>query len=523
MSNGERARVLVIDNDAQVGEDLIEILTPYELAVEFLCTDGLERQDALLDTVAAYTRRFRPHVAVVDARLLNDYDPDARSVFAVLTDLKSAQCILYSAHLDNKLTRQARQSNVADWISKASSPDDLVQAVITAAHRQSPRVSAMTIRWPAGWDAPRLLRNLTEDEHNDAPETLLDDVVAQLAVNRNVVELEIMDRGEAALPAASRGRSAVMLVQVDDLARNVLKLAKAGRAHKEIENYDAYVRQRLSGGFHTELLDHAIFWDVGASLYSLMGTTQRLLPTFSDFYRDNTQQPQDILRPLRHFFTEVWAQHYTAGRTLAPLPLFAFYNSTFDLESKIAGLVSEQEKRLSPLTTEEISQLSRLLPAARARGKETSGCQAVTHGDFHGDNIFTDGAHLWVIDFERTGTHHALLDFVELEVDILTRLTDLGNAEDDGGDAFIEHYLRIEAGDFQAQPGPNQPDAQKSLQVVMGIRQLARQMCHFTDEEYRLGVLYDAMYVAAIGRIPRRQRQRALHLCGALARALDLG
>jgi FixJ family two-component response regulator len=523
MNSVERARILVIDNDPQVGTDLIEILTPYELSVEFLCTDSLEQKGSLVEDVARTARRFRPHVAVVDVRLLDDYDPDARTVFAVLEVLESAKCILYSAHLDTNVTRRARQSQVVDWISKASAPTDLIQAVIAAAHRQSPRVNAMTIRWPAGWDAPRLLRSLIEDENDDVPETLLDDVVAQVAINCAVVELHSMGVSSDAMPAASRGRSAVLLAQADDLARCVLKLAKSGRARKEAENYEAHVRNRLVGGFHTQLLTSAAFWDVGASLYSLMGTTELTLPTFSDFYRNNAHHPQDILRPLHHFFTKVWAQHHVSSQSLAPHPMFDLYERVFHLEERVAGLVSEQEKGVSHLSPEELSQLRFWLSAAKTRGQETCARPAVTHGDFHGDNLLTDGAHLWVIDFERTGLHHALLDFVELEVDILIRLTDAHALEVYSDDAFFADYLHAEEGDFNVQSERIPADAQKALQVVTGLRKIAGQMCDFSLAEHRLGVFYDAMYVATIGFIPHQQCRRALRLCHALAQALKLG
>ena len=70
--------------------------------------------------------------------------------------------------------------------------------------------------------------------------------------------------------------------------------------------------------------------------------------------------------------------------------------------------------------------------------------------------------------------------------------------------------------------GPNLVDA-KALHVVKGLRQLASEACSFPPEEYLLGVLYDALYVAMIEPTSPQQRQRALRLCHALAQTLELG
>jgi hypothetical protein len=146
--------------------------------------------------------------------------------------------------------------------------------------------------------------------------------------------------------------------------------------------------------------------------------------------------------------------------------------------------------------------------------------QAITHGDLHGDNLFVDGEHAWVIDFERTGSGHILRDFVELEVDIVTRLVPFP-AND-----LAQFY---ELARVLAQPAtliaPFQtserlqadPTSRKALAVIAGLRHLAYGTTQNSDSrEYLWGLLLDALFVASLTPPEAPQRDRALLLSAVL-------
>jgi Ternary complex associated domain 9 len=150
--------------------------------------------------------------------------------------------------------------------------------------------------------------------------------------------------------------------------------------------------------------------------------------------------------------------------------------------------------------------------------------QVITHGDLHGDNLFVDGTHAWAIDFERSGPGPILRDFVELEVDIITRLV---RFPEDNWRLFDE-FVRVLAEPLEAasplQPTPNlQADAEtrKALGVITGLREIAREVTHYTDaREYLWGLLLDALFVAMLIPPPSPQRDRALLLGAVLCERL---
>ena len=122
-------RVLVVDDDVRVQTDLVEMLDPATYDVRAAQGSG----DTLIRNAKRSAARFRPHIAIVDLNLWGDSGPD-QSGLEVIAALESAHCILYSAYLSIQVTRLARADRVT-WVSKAESPQQLLDAVESAAHR----------------------------------------------------------------------------------------------------------------------------------------------------------------------------------------------------------------------------------------------------------------------------------------------------------------------------------------------------------------------------------------------------
>jgi len=151
--------------------------------------------------------------------------------------------------------------------------------------------------------------------------------------------------------------------------------------------------------------------------------------------------------------------------------------------------------------------------------------QAITHGNLHGDNLFVDGEHAWAIGFERTGPAHTLRDFVELEVDIVTRLISipLGVLSQFCDLAFV----LAKPSDLTAPFRPNDKllvnsEIRKALDVIAGLRKLAYEMARYPGfQEYLWGLLLGAVFAATEVSEESPQWERALLLGGVLCQRLE--
>lgn len=511
----ELARVLVIDNDPQVGVDLCEMLEPLGYTVKFICTDGLDVPGAIIEEA----RFFRPHVAIVDVRLVDDYTPDSHTVFDLLGYLKSARCVLYSAYLDASVTRKANREQVFDWLSKAGEPADLIETVKNGAIKTSARAINAFIPWPEHWNRQHTVASIVDADLCTPLESLIDDVVIQLLQDQQLTQMNDMRRNSEASLAASRGRSAVFEVKSHGFAPNVLKLAKAARIRDERENYAKHVDNRLPGGFHTQLRHSVDFWDVGGALYSFVGTEGNALPSLSERYRAETD-PQKIVAPVDFFVRQVWRPHYNARKLSDHPSLFTLYDKVFKIRARLARINDNVIAGNLGYTREDIAEMIAWEPHFEHASRYANIYEAVTHGDFHGDNIFVDESHAWVIDFERTGEHHVLLDMVELQVDVLTRLVPV-----EGVDVAL--YIRlVEAcitrnADQARQDVRRNPHCNKARKVISALQELAEEECGpHSHAEMLWGMLFDALYVATIDHITQQQRERALLLSIAIMRQL---
>jgi hypothetical protein len=475
---------------------------------------------ALLEQAVTDAWVFRPHVAIVDLRLLDDYS-DERSGLELIKSLRSARCILYSAYLSPEVTREAlRRYGATSWVSKSESLQPLLDEVAKAAQESCASHRDWTLHWPSAWTSRRIVETLFGRD-TDVPPDIVKDVLGQLFPENAKMKLKTM-RGEVASSlSVYRRRSIVFKAWPDDLEPVVVKLAPAERIQSEARRYREHIQGHLVGQFYAHVKRTVEFWDLWGTVYRFMGSSLRTLPSFTTFYREKTE-PAIILKPLNHFFTEVWSRHYRSSQH-EDFPLFRVYDQALNLEERLKRFSNQEKRRSFPgLPASLINPVpwvlrhaeDSLIPGAR---------QAVTHGDLHGDNLFTDGEHAWAIDYERAGPGHILRDFVELEVDIVTRLLP------DEVDLSLLYELAlvlVEPSEPTAPFRPRKkllanPDTRKALDVIAGLRELAYEMTHYpSSQEYLWGLLLDALFVAMLVSEQSPQRERALLLgavlCGRL-------
>ncbi|MEJ2554812.1 MAG: phosphotransferase [Anaerolineae bacterium] len=504
MAKRPTARILVIDNDPRVGPDLQGILDPLGYRVQIARGVGHN----LLDQAITLAQRFRPHVAIVDVRLLDEYTDD-RSGLALLNGLQSARSILYSAYLKPEVTREAH-SGAASWVSKGESPQHLLDEVARVA-RETCRGDLHLDR-PRGLSSPRIVEALFGPE-SDVPVDEVEDVLGRLFPENDEISLEVLGPTVVSPHTVPRGRSVVLKVQADGLEPVVVKLAPSRRIRDEERNYQEHARGRLVGQFYAQLERIVEFWDLGGATYNFLGSSLKALPSFADFYR-NERGGLVILRPLAHFFQEVWGRHYAQPLQEKSVPLFEVYGRALRLKERLENFGHQEEKWAFPGLS---VSLTNPVPWALRHANDSlipDSRQAITHGDLHGDNLFVDSEHAWAIDFERTGPGHILRDFIELEVDIVTRLVSFP-----GHDLSRLYELAV----VLAKPSEPvasirgtsgllaEPETRKALGVVAGLRRLAYEVTHYQDSrEYLWGLLLDTLFVAALAAEGAPQRERAL-------------
>jgi hypothetical protein len=128
--------------------------------------------------------------------------------------------------------------------------------------------------------------------------------------------------------------------------------------------------------------------------------------------------------------------------------------------------------------------------------------QAVTHGDLHADNMMVDvHGRICVIDYERTGWGPIFQDFIELETDMVLRLTAVDPQRP------IELYELLltlvkptSFHDSLPQVGGNPSLAvQKTWLVIRQLRQMAYRVTDVDDmEQYLWGALLNAIFRATL-------------------------
>lgn len=519
MNKPASARILVVDNDEEICKLLQLMFQQRNYAVQVVTGSGTQ----LIDNAIHVAQRLRPHIAIVDLRLMDDYLND-HSGLQLLPYLQSARCILYSGYLGAAVTHEAaRKYNIFAWVDKYDR-EALTKAVQAAACETSAVARPIQVDWPAGWPLAQMVHKLLPNNGWPAADfTILEDMVAQLFPKNHHFTPEALTSKKESVNSFLRGRSIVTKIYADNFEPKVLKLASAAATQQEAANYAAHVQNWMPGLHATRLEQSAIFWDLGGTIYSFMGSNERVLPTFAQHYAAK-DEIERIVQPLRHFFTKIWQPHYTAAAPVAE-SLFTTYDKIFALSTRWERI----EPTLWPDLRHKLGiALCDPVDWVKCHDKQSwfpTIRHAVTHGDLHGDNLFIEGEQAWIIDFERTGFSHALRDFAELEVDIYTRLV-----MDSNLDWETLHEL---ATVLVGAPQPNSllqptlmlsmhPAATKALAVIAAVRQLAVTVAPYTDQrEYLWALLLDALYVASVRSIDERQRQRAILLASVICERLD--
>jgi len=502
----EQARVLIIDNDIRVVNQLRPIFENRGFSVSSIGHSQPVHKDSETkwdEWIVGYAQQFRPHVAIVDLRLRNDY-MDEESGLLIIPQLASAYNILYSARLTFDVVERAKEQGVYRCVAKgAKGTKKLVGALREAAALSSTQFAKINIHWPDKWDGHSVVSSIFSDD-SGVPHDMPDDLILQLYKERaDNAKIAGVTEQMLSQPPPSRSRSAVVKVQPIDRQPSILKLAPARRIQREQDNYNTYVAEQMQGAFHTQLVASELFWDMGGIIYSLISGQN--IASFAEHYV-NCSDADEIIKPLEHLFEEVWAGHYIKSVECLEDSdfdtLYDLYDVMYDFDTLFEN--SCMAEQFNSIENVAKAQPADWICSHRAKSRFPTARFAITHGDLHSENIFVDGEHSWLIDFERTGKGHILRDFVELEIDILTRLAsskiDL--------EAFVEiSKVLLAPYSFNTQTESLPPpydiaegakaEAKKCLDLIFKLRMIARRLVKpFSTSEYRWALLLNSIFVA---------------------------
>jgi CheY-like chemotaxis protein len=489
-------RVLVVDNDLQARSQVVKMLEGVGYRAKAAEGQGVKLKESAKKIALA----FRPHVVIMDLRL-SDEHADDRSGLELWKDqsFSSARCILYSAHLvqNYKITREAfQQKGVEDVIGKEDAPQNLVDAVERVAREGCGCKNGLSLVWPAAWNEEAIISYLDEDAKN-LPRDIVLDVFGRLFPDTKKLTLKALEGTAQSSMEIAHGRAVLFQAWPDDKEPVVVKLAPQKRILREVEAYEKFIQDRLVGRFSAQLQTHTVFWDLGGICYSFMGSSQGSMETFSAFYQ-GTNGSKEIIKPLEHFFGEVWSRHYKDSRKPLAESLYRAYDPFLKLRQRMKDFPIQEKtitfhefpgNFLNPVVWILAHEADSYFPHAN---------QAVVHGDLHGDNFFVDPDHAWAIDFERSGSSHILRDFVELEQNIITRLMTLPESD-------LRLFYKV-AMSLTEPVSPTEPiqipkylekvdEAKKALEVISELRFIAHRVTRYEDmHEYYWGLLLDTSF-----------------------------
>ncbi|MFZ1771044.1 MAG: phosphotransferase [Caldilinea sp.] len=484
------ARVLVIDNREQVRRDLKRGLESRGYQVIVVEGEGERLHKNAMDLACD----FRPHVAIVDLRLEDDGDMSDTSGLMLLSKLRKKSeglgMIAYSAYLTPTVDRKINEL-AAEWVEKSDEPRVLKEAVDKLAAQSCASSRPFTVTWPKEWEKADAVLKVFDAEFLPS---LLDDVIAQLFEHGKRVWIhEIEESTQSSSPPVSRGRSLVIKVQQQgSVTKKIVKISTPKRVRNEARHYQKFIHERLPGQFHTRLEASRTFWDVGASVYTLLGDDEiTSLRTLRNFYAAE-HDVQRLLAPIR-FWQKIWGRAHAVKGYRKNLSIAEQYEELLDLQNNLQRI----RETPRPAVLAALALLDPLL-WWEERGHAYAarpGVRQVIHGDFHADNLFTDGERAWLVDFERTGYGPIYADFCELEIDILTRLLPAS--------VPVEEFVRLATAlaDVSANTAPAalSDEARKAMEFVRGLRELAFASTHPAQAAaYQWGLLCDALFVAGM-------------------------
>jgi ActR/RegA family two-component response regulator len=504
--NNSRVRVLVVDNEKRVVELHQQLLGLWGYSSVIAEGTGT----ALIKDAKLKAKKARCQIALVDMRLIDDFDEEDISGLDLIDEIRPAETIIVSGYGTlNLALMSVLERGAVDFFEKSASPTILKEMIDKIAEEKCASHKEISI------EASQILRYIKETLFlSNIPEKYHDqiyDILVRLFPKATSLRLEkVSSSSESSnYSTVPRPGSVILRVYEDDLQSVIVKMARSKKINKEVKRFNEYIRGRLGVRSTPVLEDYIVLWDIGGMKLSSVGSIEE---TFANFIPKHSIAK--IEASLKHFFLETWSPHYKNAQDESDVSLLRRYCDVWGqnwLERassismpKPSGMMKLKfwkkvrfNNPLDLLETMKLNEGGRNDPSMVEATRT-----AITHGDLHADNLLIDNSqHGWVVDFERTGRGHALQDFVELEADIIIRTT---CAREDFS-KFYHFCLTITSANPIDEISPinpslvNDSETEKTLSIITFIRKLAIQSTNITDaRQYLLGLYFNIIFRATL-------------------------
>lgn len=501
-------RVLIVENDPRTRESLQALISHWGYKPVIAEGEG----EAITEDAIRKAREQRCQLAIVDMRLLDDFDINDRSGLDLVQKLKPAVSIVTSAYGDEEVVSESLEEKGASaFVGKQRGPKVLKEKLERVIQTVCAVKKDFTIE---PYDVVEQITKILFKENNVQFSDQLADVLAKLFPNVCEIRIEKPGKNQPSLTISTVPRPKSVILKVyERVGENekqpvLVKLARAEKIDKEVSRYEDFIRRQLVGRYTANLEGSTCAWDIGGAIYSYFGDAD-VLP-FSYYFQN--ESIENIKQCLEHFFTTTWSAHYKKAKVVNDVSLFDLYCQVWgtDWHERAVGLQDfELELFMGKDKWEALHAIHPIKWLKRhfLENKESDISTtektflAVTHGDLHGDNMLIDKDHIaWVIDFERTGEGHALQDFVELESDIINRI----KCSHENLRAFYQLCITITGQQEIASlsknaVASNDQEIQKVLGAISIIRSTARESTNISNfREYLFGLLFNTIFRATI-------------------------
>lgn len=484
-------RVLIVDNDERDRNDFAEMIENWGgepiLAVGMgkdLVKDAIEKKD-----------KFRCRVALVDMRLLDDSDSRDREGLELVKALKPAKSIVVTgfAHYGAARDAMGREYGASGFVGKEENPEQLLNALINARTEACACPGNDQIKWPRGLSAIKVMERLLPDIE-DADDQA-NQLVARLLPNKPVRLKPFSGTVRSISPTPYR-RSVVLRAEIDKAEPLVVKFTDKARIEREVEAFEKFIDGNLMDKRYARIKESKTDFDLGALIYDFLGSSLDRMDLFSEYYaKANLPSIQNVITQIFN----AWKSHYQVSRYIKE-SLYDLYDRAWSNKWRARLEEFQDRRQLYPpaaLAAYKLPYAVQWTLKYAVTSAPTNNRVAITHGDMHGDNIYVDRDNkVWQSDFERSGLGPIHRDFVQLELDLLTRL--LPYAQGDAQPYFeLIVALLCEEPQLNSSLRKNAPFS-KTFDTILFLRQQAESVVGFTRERdaYSWGLLFTALFRA---------------------------
>ncbi len=541
-----QGRILIVDNLETWREELVEILRRNGFHAESVSTvtDALERLNE-----SFY------HILVADIRM-EEIDKSNTEGMGLLGKLEKSglseatKVIMLSAFGTPEQMREAYTDHrVADFLTKDEfTEQSFLKSVEQAFSRDAKINLALEILFQAGTSSEQAVLDLevagtrvergTPLQNEMAIE--LEDLLCRLFYHTNGILVRPLTPGQSG--------AGVLRIQPfysnKGIGREVIvKFGDVRKIQQEYDNFKEYVEPFVGGGRNTAVLDVRRMTHLGGIIYTFLGTSSDQLVDFTEFYRRaSVSQITDVLDRL---FLETCGTWY-ANHKRQLLDLTADYRRLFgytpeqleQVRSKqLKSVRGKRRLRFTSLKGERTFTNPLLVMTGTPLACTTYTCS--THGDFNPHNLLVDNTgHVWLIDFQETGSSHILRDVAMLDSAIRFQLLTEGDATLEERNHLeeallesIQHFSEVEQLASSISIG-NQVLA-KAYATVVHLRRLAHRLVAQNQRlvtqnqdddinEYYIALFYSALNTLQFFSLPPVQREHALLSASLLVDRLGL-